>query len=185
MIKIVGGLYRGRKLKSVKKDVRPSTAYAKKRFFDIIGEKIIGSTFLDAFSGTGAVGIEAIGRGADLVVFLDSGKESLKVIKHNIEKLEIPEDKFLIIPKDYNMGVKEAEKRGFKFDIVYIDPPFVYYKTNNPLRILYKRDVLAEDFIIALERPKEYPFNPKYFKVWREFKTSSSFMSFYKEKEKL
>ncbi len=185
MIKIVGGLYKGRKLKSVKKEVRPSTAYAKKRFFDIVGEKIIGATFLDAFSGTGAVGIEAIGRGAELVVFLDSGRESVKVIKHNIEKLEIPEDKFLIIQKDYNMGVKEAEKRGLKFDIVYIDPPFVYYNKNNPLRILYKRDVLNDDFIIALERPKEKPFEPKYFKVWREFKTSSSFMSFFKEKAEL
>jgi len=109
LIKIVGGLYRGRKLKSVKEGVRPSTAAVKKRYFDIIGRKIVGSIFLDAFSGTGAIGIEAIGRGADLVIFIDSGKESVRVIEHNLKKLEVPEDRFLIIPKDYNIGVKESK----------------------------------------------------------------------------
>ncbi len=183
MIKIVGGLYRGRKLKSVKEGVRPSTAAVKKRYFDIIGKRIVGSNFLDAFSGTGAIGIEAIGRGADFVVFIDNGKESIKVIKHNLKKLEVPEDKFLIISRDYNFGVKECEKREIKFDFIFIDPPFEYYKRNNPLRILYKRDVLKEEFLITLERPRKYPFKSRYFKVLREFKTSSSIIDFYSEKE--
>ncbi len=183
MIKIVGGLYRGRKLKSVKEGVRPSTAAVKKRYFDIVGRKIVGSVFLDAFSGTGAIGIEAIGRGADLVVFIDSGRESVKVIEHNLKKLEVPEDKFLIISKDYNLAVKECEKRDIKFDFVFIDPPFEYYKRNNPLRILYKRDVLKDVFLITLERPRNYNFKSKYFKVLREFRTSSSIIDFYSEKE--
>ena len=58
-MKIVGGIFRGRKIRSVKEGVRPSTGYVKKRYFDILGNRIVGSLFLDAFSGTGAVGIEA------------------------------------------------------------------------------------------------------------------------------
>jgi len=178
-MKIVGGIFRGRKIRSVKEGVRPSTGYVKKRYFDILGNRIVGSLFLDAFSGTGAVGIEALGRGADFVVFIDNGYESLKVIRNNLEKLEIPVDRYLIIDLEYNRAVRECERRGLLFDLVYIDPPFVYYRTANPLRILFKRKVLKPDALIALERPREESFKAKYFPLLREFKTRSSIMDFY------
>jgi len=183
LIRIIGGLFKGRKLKSVNYNVRPTTGFTKKRYFDIMNEKLIGSTFLDAFAGTGAVGLEAIGRGADFVVFIEKYKSSLKVIKHNIKKLKIPEEKYLIIAKDYNMAIKFCESRDIKFDCIFIDPPFKHYEQGrNPLKILFKKDVLKNNFIITLERPKEVAFEHKYFNLFREFTTGSSIVSFFNDK---
>ncbi len=181
MIKVIGGVYKGRKLKSSIEGVRPTTAFVKKRYFDIIGPRIRGAYFMDAFAGSGGVGIEALSRGAEFVVFIENSRKVTKVILHNLKKIGVPEDMYKIVEMDYTRGVSECSKMGLKFDFIFIDPPFSYYETNNPLRVLWRRDVLKDDGLIALERPKEKVFKHKYFTLVREFKTSSSIVSFFKK----
>ncbi len=183
MIKVIAGAYKGRKLKSSIEGVRPTTSFVKKRYFDIIGPRIAGAFFLDAFSGSGNMGIEAISRGAEFVVFIEKEKKAYKIIEHNLQKIGAPQDRYMIVKMDYTQGVARCSKDGIKFDFIFIDPPFSYYRTNNPLRVLWRRNVLKDNGLIAIERPKELQFNHKYFKLIREFKTSSSIVSFYGKEE--
>ena len=80
MIRIHAGLYKGRKLKAPHSDsVRPTTAKVKQSFFDVLQEGIREKVFLDGFAGSGNIGLEALSRGAEYVVFIDSLPESIKL----------------------------------------------------------------------------------------------------------
>ena len=134
MLKIYSGLYKGRKLRSADTpDVRPTTAKLKLSFFDIIQDKIRESIFLDGFGGSGNIGLEALSRGAEYVVFIDILPESIKLLKLNIEKIGIPSDMYRIIMGDYNRSIIKLSKEGFKFDIIFLDPPYKLLDYANPL----------------------------------------------------
>ena len=91
-MRIIGGIFRGRVLAEFDRiGVRPTSDKAREALFNIIQFKTSGALFLDLFSGTGAVGIEALSRGARGVVFNDSSRESIKLIKSNLAKLKIAE----------------------------------------------------------------------------------------------
>ena len=95
MLKIFAGLYKGRKLKSVKHpDVRPTTAKVKLSFFDVMQDDIRETIFLDGFGGVGNIGIEALSRGAEYVVFIEHLPEVVKALQHNLDKIGIPADNY-------------------------------------------------------------------------------------------
>ncbi|MCP4147286.1 MAG: 16S rRNA (guanine(966)-N(2))-methyltransferase RsmD [bacterium] len=168
MLKIFAGLYKGRKLKSVKNpDVRPTTAKVKLSFFDIIQNDVRETIFLDGFGGTGNIGIEALSRGADYVVFIEQLGENVKVLQHNLDKIGIPSDHYRIIKGDYNRSIIQLGKDGFKFDIIFLDPPYDLLRYANPLKVVYKRDVLKDNGIAVLERPAHLKFDAKYFDCYR------------------
>ena len=88
-MRVVAGKHRSRPLYSPKNsDVRPTTDMVKESIFNIIQNDVIGSKFLDLFAGSGAIGIEAISRGAEKVVFVDNSKESISLIKQNLQMLK-------------------------------------------------------------------------------------------------
>lgn len=181
MLRIHGGIYKGRKLKTVNDPgVRPTTAKLKLAFFDILQTDIKETVFLDGFGGSGNVGLEAISRGADYVVFIDQLQENLKVLKHNIDKIEIPSDYYRLIKGDYNRSIIQLHKEGMKFDIVFLDPPYKLLEYANPLKILYKRNVLAEDGIVVLERPKSLKFDAKYFECYKTHTLGQKCLDFYR-----
>ena len=72
---------------------------------------------------------------------------------------------------------------GFKFDIVFLDPPYKLLEVANPVKIIYKRDVLAEDGIVVLERPSALKFNAKYFDLYREHKIGQRILNFYRHEK--
>lgn len=160
-------------------DVRPTTAKVKLSFFDIMQEKIRETVFLDGFGGTGNIGIEALSRGADYVVFIDQLPETIKVLKHNLDKIGIPPDHYRIIKGDYNRSVIQLGKEGFKFDIVFLDPPYQLLEYANPLKVVYKRDILKEEGIIVLERPGYMKFDGKYFDCYRTQKIGRKCLDFF------
>ena len=84
-MRIVGGKYRGRVLAAFKgKEVRPTSDRAKEALFNILAPEISGANVLDLFCGTGGIGLEALSRGADLVVFNDVSKDSLAILRKNL-----------------------------------------------------------------------------------------------------
>lgn len=181
MLKIYTGLYKGRKLKTVKNlEVRPTTAKVKLSFFDIIQENIREKIFLDGFAGTGNIGIEALSRGAEYVVFIDELKECIKILKHNLEKIGIISDYYRTIKGDFNRSIIHLGKDGFKFDIIFLDPPYKLLSYANPLKVIYKRQVLNEDGIIVLERPSSMKFDSKYFKCYRSQRIGNKNLDFFK-----
>lgn len=180
MLKIFSGLYKGRKLKSVSHpDVRPTTAKVKLSFFDILQENIRETIFLDGFGGTGNIGIEALSRGAEYVVFIEQLSEVAKVLKHNLDKIGIPPDHYRIIKGEYNRSVIQLGKEGFKFDIIFLDPPYELLDYANPLKVIYKRNILKDDGIIILERPSNLNFDGKYFDCYKTQRLGKKSLDFF------
>ncbi len=118
---IVGGEFKGRKLQSPKGDrTRPTSGMLRKAVFDICRNEIEGAAFLDLFAGTGAMGLEALSRGANLAVFIDKDKKAIECIKANIATLKV-EDRAKVIMGDVLSAVKRLDT---PFTIIYIDPPY-------------------------------------------------------------
>jgi len=128
-MKITGGIYKGRKI-SIRKDVntRPITSKVLQAIFDILGDRIIDSYFLDLFSGTGIVGIEAISRGARKVYFIDIESKAISNILYNLKTLKHPKENSQfknveVWNRDVFRAVMKLSEQ-MKFDIIFADPPF-------------------------------------------------------------
>ena len=184
MLRIYAGLYKGRRLKSAQNPaVRPTTAKVKLSFFDIMQNDIKEKIFLDGFAGSGNIGIEALSRGAEYVVFIDSLPESIKLLRHNIEKIGIPSDYFRIIHGDFNRTIIRLSKEEFLFDIIFLDPPYQLLEYANPLKVIHKRGVLHPEGIVVLERPTHLRFDAKYFTRYRTQRLGQKSLDFFRQPE--
>ncbi|KAG6559153.1 Ribosomal RNA small subunit methyltransferase D [Candidatus Rhabdochlamydia oedothoracis] len=123
-LRILGGDFRGRLLKSPKTLLtRPTLAVLRKAVFDILHDKIKDALFLDLFAGSGAMGIEALSRGASHVTFVDKNQLATRCLKENIQLLQL-EKHCSILPCSYKRALKQLVKKELQFDIAYIDPPY-------------------------------------------------------------
>lgn len=123
-LRILGGNFRNRLLKSPKNQLtRPTLAVLRKAVFDILQAQVEGSVFLDLFAGSGAMGIEALSRGASHATFVDNNPVSLRCLKENIHLLQL-EQQSSIFSCNYKQALKRLLKKQAHFDIAYIDPPY-------------------------------------------------------------
>lgn len=183
MIRVIGGLYRGRRLKySKNSEIRPTSQLVKESLFNIIGEKIVGAKFLDGFCGTGAVGIEAMSRGATFVVFIDNNETAIKLVKENINICEI-KDGYEIIHNDFNRGVIQLAKKNIVFDIVFIDPPYELLNFADPLKVVWKRKILKKEGIAVVQHSARINYSPKYFELFKRRIYGDTTLSFFIQKE--
>jgi 16S rRNA (guanine(966)-N(2))-methyltransferase RsmD len=181
MLKIYAGLYKGRKLKSVNHpDVRPTTSKVKLSFFDILQNDIRETLFLDGFGGTGNIGLEALSRGAEYVVFIEELSDCIKTLRHNIDKIGIAPDHYRIIHGDFNRSVIQLGKEKFRFDIIFLDPPYQLLEYANPLKVIYKREILNKEGLAVLERPIFLKFESKYFERYRSQKIGKKSLDFFR-----
>jgi 16S rRNA (guanine(966)-N(2))-methyltransferase RsmD len=159
MIRIISGIYKGRRLKLVSSpSVRPMQDKVKGTLFNIVQDRLKGSMCLDGFSGTGSVGLEALSRGAATVVFVDEFYPAVKVIKANVEKCGA-EDKAVVLHREFNRAVIDLAKKGVKFDLIFLDPPYRLLEERNPLRVIRKRGLLKPGGLIVLRH--FYRIKPK------------------------
>lgn len=146
-MRVVAGKHRSRPLFSPKnQDVRPTSDMIKESVFNIIQNDVIGCKFLDLFAGSGAIGIEAISRGAEQVVFVDNSKESLAIVKKNLEMLK---EEAQVINGSFEYALQRL-KNG-NFDIIYLDPPFAYTDIANILKLIKENNVLSDSGIVVYE----------------------------------
>jgi 16S rRNA (guanine966-N2)-methyltransferase len=123
-LRILGGTLRGRLLKSPKHDtVRPTTGILRKSVFDICKDRITDAHFLDLFAGSGAIGIEALSRGAAHVTFVDNDRLSIDCIQENLRTLKL-EESATLLKGDVLAVLHRLEELKKTFDIIYIDPPY-------------------------------------------------------------
>ena len=153
-MRIIAGKYRGRVLKEFKgREIRPTADRAKEAIFNILQTEIYGSAFLDLFCGTGNMGIEALSRGAEFVLFNDKARASINLADKNLKRLKVNEG-FRLSNLDAVTLLKNCAE---KFNVVYIDPP---YKSQLGLEALKEVErVLEEDGIVVFEDEK--PFEDK------------------------
>lgn len=180
MIRVIGGKYKGKKLNRVPGlTVRSMPNKLKESLFSIIQADLNGCVFLDGFAGTGSVGIEALSRGARLVVFIEESHQAVRVIRTNLAKCEAQEQA-LIVPKEFNRGVIRMAKEGVKFDLIFLDPPYRLLDDRNPLKVIKKRDVLGSEGVIVLRHHRKTRFEPKYFKIHRAVSIGDDTLSFFR-----
>jgi 16S rRNA (guanine966-N2)-methyltransferase len=126
-MRVIAGTYRSRILKSLKGlALRPTSDWLRETLFNVLGPGVAGSRFLDLFAGTGAVGIEALSRGAAGVVFIENHGAAVSLIRKNLESLGIRKGA-TILPVDALKGLERLAARGSTeagFDFVYLDPPY-------------------------------------------------------------
>ncbi len=150
-MRIVGGKYRGRSLTPFKgKDVRPTSDRAKESLFNILAPEICGANVLDLFCGSGGIGLEAISRGADLVVFNDVSPESLAILRKNLALLKVE-------AKIFNLDYRAfLEKTDITFDIIYVDPPYKSGFGEDALRRIAARRLLNTGGVAVLESDRPF-----------------------------
>lgn len=186
-LKVLAGEARGRILKTLPHDdlsIRPMLGRMKKSVFDIIKLKLPGSKFIDLYAGVGQVGIEALSRGAESVVFAEISPVSLKLIKHNVDMLGYNDRARIIkcnIIKDFDMLVG-------KYDIVFMGPPYkdtdkkALALTYPTLKNILKYDILKDDesIIISQKHIKEPVANVPGLEIFRTEKYGDTVISFYR-----
>lgn len=175
-MRVIGGMHKGRKIKSLKgENTRPTADIVREALFDILGSKIVGSRFLDLFAGTGAVGIEALSRGAESAVFVEKSPEACSIIKQNLTDLNLIE-KSQIIRDDAEFALEKLLREGKEFDITFMDPPYSKGKIEPILAIL--RDFEPLKSIIVIQHPEGEQFNTSGFLCYKRKKYGRSVLTF-------
>ena len=177
-MRIVAGKYRGRTLTEFDGDrIRPTLDKVRESLFNIVQNRIVDSDFLDLYCGTGAVGIEALSRNAKRVVFNDSSRDSLSLLKKNLSKIKADEN-YEIFNKDAVQFLKTTDK---KFDIIFIDPPYKSEEKFDALSFCAK--VLKEDGMVIFEDENEWQSEVCGLEVYDKRKYGRAHLTFFKEKK--
>ena len=146
-MRIISGICRGRKLNTLEGDnTRPTADRVKESVFNILGTSVMDKNVLDLFAGSGALGLEALSRGAASCVFVDSSKAAMKIIERNIAGCRFEEK-----AKTYLSEFKSAISRFSKgqFDLVFLDPP--YHKNFGIEALSLLSEAVSEDGVVILE----------------------------------
>jgi 16S rRNA (guanine966-N2)-methyltransferase len=126
IMRIISGKFRGRRLKSPRgTDLRPTSDRLKETLFNILGPGVQGATVLDVFAGTGAIGLEALSRGAREVLFVESNKEAVELIHQNILLCGVTSG-YRIIQGDVFTSLRTLVRASFTADTVFLDPPYCW-----------------------------------------------------------
>ncbi len=152
-LEIQGGAKRGHKIKAPR-GIRPTRALLKRSLFDRLGEWIVGVRMLELFAGSGAVGLEALSRGAESVVFVDNSRQSFLAIKENIDRLGY-KGRAVVIKSRVDRALRDMASRGEKFDFIFADPPYKMVQLERILELV--AEVLDEDGVFVLETHKKTP----------------------------
>lgn len=147
MIRVVAGSSKGRKLRTLKGiSLRPTSGKVRGAIFNILGDAVINSSVLDLFSGSGALGIEALSRGAGNVTFVDN---DTRFIKENLKNCGFSGN---VIMGDTYKAIKRLEKNSF--NLVFADPPYRRNLARNLLQELYRNSILKNFSFVVIEHSK-------------------------------
>jgi 16S rRNA (guanine966-N2)-methyltransferase len=186
-LRVIAGEYRGRRLDRIEgMDIRPTTDKVKESLFNIICDIVADSRFLDLFGGTGGIGIEALSRGAKNVVFIDSNAKSIKVLKGNLERLNI-KDNVEVFNTDYSTAISKLHKYGREFDIIFADPPYSVGLAQDALKEIEKHNILAQTgrVIVEHDTKDEMPASVGRLNLYRSKQYGNTTLSFYNYSEQL
>jgi 16S rRNA (guanine966-N2)-methyltransferase len=186
-MRIIGGTAKRRTLKSPSPSfgVRPILARIKKSLFDILRPDLEGSDFLDLYAGSGAVGIEALSRGARFVTFVDVNPNCLSIIRQNLSKLQLF-DQARLVRADITKNLSYA---GGPFDLIFMGPPYhdqawhALSLTQPTLREIDRTGCLKPDgIVIGQHHAKEPAVDLPNWDQYRQELYGDTILSFFKQK---
>lgn len=159
-------------------EVRPLPAKLRGSLFNILQARVIDAFFLDGFAGTGSVGIEALSRGASRAVFIEQLPQAARIIQANLARCQA-EDLGLVINQEFNRAVIELGKKGIKFDLIFLDPPYQLLEKRNPLKVIRKRGILKTDGLLVVRHHRFYSPSRQDFRLLRQVNFGDDIFSFY------
>ena len=188
-MRVIAGQAKGTKLVSIKSSqVRPTLDQVRETLFNILGHDLSGEYFLDWFGGSGAVGIEALSRGAKKVVWVENNRQSQDLIYANLKKCRFENNKSELPCFAWEllkMGALQAlpilEKKSLKFDVIYIDPPFADNLYEKCLIGLSSSQLLKKESLIVVEHHNKNILQDIYGRLFRsdERQSGDTSLSFY------
>lgn len=154
-MRVISGTARGKKLSSLEGlETRPTLDRVKEALFNIIQFDIKEANVLDLFSGSGALAIEALSRGANSAVCSDSSSKAVRIINKNLEDTRLKE-KSQVLNKDYLETLIKLKNESKSFNIIFLDPPYESDYIEKSIENILKYDLLAKDGIIIAETDNE------------------------------
>ncbi|MCH9031742.1 MAG: 16S rRNA (guanine(966)-N(2))-methyltransferase RsmD, partial [candidate division Zixibacteria bacterium] len=126
----------------------PSTDKTRQAIFNILSHETPGARVLDLFAGSGALGIEALSRGAKSAVFVDKSSPVIDVLKQNLKSLELSER---VINSDWKKALKSLSDAGLEFELIFADPPYDEFPQEDVAAVIAKVSLLASEGILIIE----------------------------------
>jgi len=147
-VRIIAGTHKGQRLVTpAGLDTRPTGDRVREAAFNLIGP-VDGASVLDLFAGSGAMGLEALSRGAERAVFVESDRAAARAIEQNLDKLRL---RGAILRTDVARALQEESRAGRSYDLVLVDPPYEMYPELQPALARTLPRVLADDGLLVVE----------------------------------
>jgi 16S rRNA (guanine966-N2)-methyltransferase len=190
-MRVIAGTYRSRILKSLKGlALRPTSDRLRETLFNVLGPGVSGSRFIDLFAGTGAIGIEAVSRGAAEIVFIENHPPAVNLIRRNLTSLEIRSG-FTVLSADALRGLELLQSRQKRekpaYDYVFLDPPYAAAEEYaRVLEFLGSADLLASGGIVVAEHHRKFDLPEKAgaLRRVRVLRQGDAVLSFYRREGK-
>ena len=159
-MRIISGIYKGSKIYLTKNKItRPLKDMVRESIFNLlihsskISFDINKSSVLDLYSGTGSFGLECLSRNARKVLFIENEKNSIKILKNNIEKLKLEKKTKILFDRVEN-SLKKKNLFNLKFDLIFCDPPFKLQNMNRLIHLIYNSNIMNKNCIFILHRDR-------------------------------
>lgn len=168
-MRVIAGKYRHRPLlyPDSNPNIRPTKDRIREALFSIIGP-LDNKIFLDLYSGSGSIGIEAISRGAKKTYFVDYSPEAISYVKKNVNQLKIEEEYEIKHCKDFD-ALEMFKNDNVKFDVIYIDPPYELGEYEKLISYIYNNDLVNSTSIVILESNRKINTNELLDKLIKEY----------------
>jgi 16S rRNA (guanine966-N2)-methyltransferase len=175
-MRVIAGTLKGRRLAAPTwEGLRPTSDKLRETLFNILAPRVAGARVLDGYAGTGALGIEAISRGAAHVTFVERDRRAAALIEQNLERCGV-RDRYVIIRAD--VGAARGRLSARSFDLILLDPP---YDQTPTAALTGVGELVADDGLVVIEHAKRTPMPPGVdtLRRVREVKSGDSMLSFY------
>ena len=178
-MRVVSGTARGVNLIALDgTDTRPTTDRVKESMFNIIQFELWGKRVLDLFAGSGALGIEALSRGAESAVFVDRNQKALDVVRENLSKTRLNGQATLVRDEfdHYLLRAKDP------FDIIFLDPPYASDYAAAAVEQVLERGLISPNGVLVIEHDREQPSVDALFSAWtkKTYRYGKIFVTFYR-----
>ena len=170
-MRVIAGKYRHRLLMwpDDAKHIRPTKDRIREAIFGALGN-IDGFVCLDLYSGSGAMGIEALSRGANKAIFVDINDVAIKTTINNLKSLNIPNSDYSVINLEDIQAIEKLSKDGYQFDLIILDPPYKLGKYQDIIYLLKEKNLLKEHAVIVTECDREIEIPVEEFIKVRNYK---------------
>ncbi|MBE3598066.1 MAG: 16S rRNA (guanine(966)-N(2))-methyltransferase RsmD [Limnochordaceae bacterium] len=178
-MRVIAGIAKGRPLiVPAGRSVRPTTDRVRQSVMDILAPFTLERAWLDLFAGSGAMGIEALSRGARRAVFVEDDPAALRAIRANLERTGLGE-KATVLRRDALRAIEELSRSGERFDVIFADPPYAAGLAEAVVRALAASGLAADDGVVVVQHgAREEPAAVAGWTVWRRARYGETTVTF-------